>query len=139
MTQYLTRRSQFLWVARGGRWDSPFFRLQARKRPDTPHEPARIGLTVTKKIGNAVIRNRIKRRLREAVRHATSHERLSPQDIAGHDYVLIARTTALRAPFDSLVTTVIKGFAASRRHELTHHQSTSENMAQSRFPEQPTI
>ncbi len=58
---------------------------------------ARLGLTVTKKVGNAVVRNRIRRRLKEAVRlHAA-------RDMApGTDYVIVGRRELLNAPFDEL-------------------------------------
>jgi ribonuclease P protein component len=66
--------------------------LQARKRSDDG--PARVGFTVSKKVGNAVERNRVRRRLREIVRVAGSNRIRT-----GHDYVLIGRRAALKAPF----------------------------------------
>lgn len=65
--------------------------LQARRRGDDG--PARVGFTVSKKVGNAVERNRVRRRLREIVR-ATPLPLLN-----GHDYVLIGRRAALSLPF----------------------------------------
>jgi len=72
------------------------FVLQARRRSDDG--PARVGFTVSKKVGNAVERNRVRRRLREVVR-------LAPRDAmrSGYDYVLIARRTALNLPFERLI------------------------------------
>ena len=63
----------------------------------------RVGFTVTRKVGNAVTRNRIKRRLRAAVREASAD---CPCDLAGRDVALIARTEAAAAPFDQLVREV---------------------------------
>ncbi|MEL7303620.1 MAG: ribonuclease P protein component, partial [Pseudomonadota bacterium] len=58
---------------------------------------SRFGLTVTKKLGNAVVRNRIKRRLREAIRDQ------SPRSlVAGVDYVIVARRAAFDQPMVSL-------------------------------------
>jgi ribonuclease P protein component len=57
-----------------------------------------VGYTVTKKVGNAVVRNRIKRRLRAAVAE-TFPLSASP----GHDYVLLARRRAETVPFDALL------------------------------------
>lgn len=74
------------------------FTLQANRRGHLQAEQdqpgARIGFTVTKKVGNAVERNRIRRRLREAVRLS---EALSPAPET--DYVLVARREALSVPF----------------------------------------
>ncbi|QIS94613.1 ribonuclease P protein component [Nitratireductor mangrovi] len=59
--------------------------------------PPRLGLTVTKKTGNSVVRNRIRRRLREAVRvHAADDME------AGKDYVIVGRREIAAAPFDVL-------------------------------------
>lgn len=85
----------------------PGFVLQAIfDGTEEPTRPARFGLTVTKKIGNAVVRNRIRRRLRAAVGAA------SPQAQAGADYVLIARAAALTLPFERLVTDLSGCFTA---------------------------
>jgi len=81
----LTSRKEFLYVARGSRDVRPCVMIQAR-RSDAAGEGARMGFTATKKIGGAVIRNRAKRRLREAAR-----ELLPQYGLAGCDYVFIAR------------------------------------------------
>ncbi len=78
------------------------FALQAARRRATEGEPeaasCRFGFTVTKKVGTAVERNRIRRRLREAVRLS---EALSTEPET--DYVLLARREALTIPFARLV------------------------------------
>jgi len=90
----LRRRSEFLRAARGNRAGRSAFQLQAIGRDE--EEPG-IGFTVTKKTGNAPERNRIKRRLRAAVRACESGFR--PR----HDYVLVGRRDALTMPFHKLV------------------------------------
>ncbi len=90
----LTRRSEFLRAARGQRAGRPGFSLQAiASEADLPG----IGLTVSKKVGNSPERNRVKRRLREAVRSCSDAFR--PR----HDYVLIGRREALSLPFATLL------------------------------------
>ena len=88
----LRQRADFLAAASGARSTAPAFVLQMRKRTDAG--PARVGFTVSKKVGNAVERNRVRRRLRDIVRIANSE-----QIKAGHDYVLIGRRAALKVPF----------------------------------------
>jgi ribonuclease P protein component len=92
-------RADFLAAAKGRRQHQRGFVLQARQRSEAEDaSPApRFGFTVTKKTGNSVVRNRIRRRLREIVRlHATEDAR------PGMDYVLVGRIEALTAGFDQL-------------------------------------
>jgi ribonuclease P protein component len=91
----LRQRADFLAAASGTKAPGAAFVLQARQRTD--NGPPRCGFTVSKKVGNAVERNRVRRRLREIVRLG-GHERMR----AGHDYVLIGRRAALRLPFDRM-------------------------------------
>lgn len=103
----LTERRSFLAAARGRRCAVPGLVLQAIRRPDAgagtdtqAAAPAHIGLgiTATKKTGNAVARNRIKRRLRAAAR-----EVLPTRAKPGYDYVLIGRVTTIDRPWQSLL------------------------------------
>ena len=91
----LLKRQDFLAAAKARSFAAKGVVVQMRNRKDD--KPARLGFTVTKKLGGAVTRNRIKRRLREAAR-LTLPELAEP----GHDYVLIGRTTGLDRPFSSL-------------------------------------
>ena len=93
----LRKRADFVRAANGARMTARAFALQARKREGDDRDGARIGFTVTKKVGNSVVRNRIRRRLREAVRLGQALL-LRPD----HDYVLIARREALSMDFRAL-------------------------------------
>ncbi|WP_374306082.1 ribonuclease P protein component [Methylocella sp.] len=92
----LKKRADFLRAAKGGRQHARAFTLQAADRDETD-TPPRFGLTVTKKTGGAVKRNRIRRRLREALRLGAP---LPARP--GRDYVIIARIEALTQSFPSL-------------------------------------
>ena len=103
----LKRRADFLRAARGRKWVTPTIILQSHTRPNGEEAPPRFGFTATRKLGGAVVRNRVKRRMREAVR------RLSAGDVgAGRDYVLIGRGNAVQAPFRALVADLRSAVAA---------------------------
>jgi ribonuclease P protein component len=100
----LKRRSEFLRVAGTRRkWVAPGLILQVRRhgagtaaRSEGP--AIRVGFTVSRKVGNAVARNRARRRLRAAV------EQVMPvQAKEGYDFVVIGRQATLRRPFAALV------------------------------------
>ncbi len=82
----LQNRSDFLRAARAKRVPCGAFLLQARKRDETEPGGLRVGFTCSKKVGNAVIRNRAKRRLREIAR-----AELPRAGLPGWDYVLVGR------------------------------------------------
>ena len=98
----LKKRSDFLRVrAAGYRWAAPGLVLQAAPAPagkDTGAELARVGYTASRRIGNAIARNRAKRRLRAAVAHV-----MPASAQCGCDYVVIARAATLTRPFDALL------------------------------------
>jgi ribonuclease P protein component len=90
----LTRRAEFIAAARALRQGKPGFSLQARPRTDgEPATGIRVGFTCSRKVGNAVARNRAKRRLR-----AIARDVLPAEGRPGWDYVLVGgvRETAAR-------------------------------------------
>jgi ribonuclease P protein component len=91
----LTRRSEFLAAQRGEKRRGRLFLLEVLDRGDDG--PPRLGITVTRKAGNAVERNRIRRRIREAIR-----QHVGDDMAAGNDYVVVGRNEVLDAPFETL-------------------------------------
>ncbi len=94
--QRLRQRADFIAAASGAKAHASGFVLQSRARGDL--DPPRVGFTVSKKVGNAVERNRVRRRLREVVR-LSGADRMQ----AGRDYVLVGRRAALDLAFDRLI------------------------------------
>jgi ribonuclease P protein component len=92
--QVIRNRSDFLAANRGLRVARPGFVLLARPNDG---RGKRYGITVTKKIGNAVVRNRMKRRFRELLRAA-----LPVEGLADHDHVLIGREGGIERDFGQL-------------------------------------
>jgi ribonuclease P protein component len=108
----LTRRADFLAAARARRQSRPGLTLQARHRGAAePGTGIRVGYTCSKKVGNAVARNRAKRRLRAAARTV-----LPGHGRSGWDYVLIGRHQATaRLPFADLCDDIASALRALHR------------------------
>lgn len=92
----MTRRAEFLAANRGQRVPMPGFVLLVLDRKDGDPTP-RLGITITKKVGGAVIRNRMRRRFREIARAL-----LPERGIAGADHVLIGREGGIERDFGVL-------------------------------------
>ncbi len=98
----IKKRSDFLAANRGKRYATPGFVLLVRDRRDD--SPAiRLGITITKKVGNAVIRNRMRRRFR-----ALAQEMLADKGKAGADHILIGRDSGIERDFDALRVDMVK-------------------------------
>lgn len=105
----ISQRRDFLACARARKWAAPGMIVQGRARGDDA--PPRVGYTCSKKVGNAVTRNRAKRRLREAARAV-----IPGNGRTGWDYVLIGRAEAtLARDFPGLVGDLTK--ALERLHQ----------------------
>jgi ribonuclease P protein component len=126
----LTRRAEFQRVSRGRRRSSAAFLLQSAPRDaeKTTEKHPRIGLTVTKKIGGAVERNRIRRRLREALRAAFPLEAESDCD-----YVLVAKREALSRGFAELVDDMRSAFRAAAWERRSKARGTATHAAKDRI------
>ncbi|MCG3268630.1 ribonuclease P protein component [Yoonia sp. I 8.24] len=95
----LTKRADFVRASHAHRQGTPGIHLQARKRADGEAAGIRVGFTCSKKVGNAVARNRAKRRLREVARIV-----LPEMGRDGWDYVLVGRKDVTATlSFDTLI------------------------------------
>lgn len=116
MLDILNRRADFLAAARAVRHGRPGLLFQARRRaadeaPGVAPDRLRVGFTCSKKVGNAVARNRAKRRLREVARLE-----LPLHGHKGWDYVLVGRPEATAArPFDELRADLASALRATHR------------------------
>ncbi|MGH6872309.1 MAG: ribonuclease P protein component [Rhizomicrobium sp.] len=93
-------RADFLRAARGIRRSTASLTLETcpTPQPEARSGALRVGFTASRKVGNAVARNRAKRRLR-----AAAAALLPLYGAAGHDYVLVARAATLTRPFPALL------------------------------------
>ena len=106
----MAKRADYLKAASARRQGTNGFLLQARDRADGDPQ-VRIGFTASKKIGNAVLRNRAKRRLR-----ALAREVLAPAAQPGWDYVLVARPEAtVSRPYADLIADLQQALASIHR------------------------
>lgn len=123
---HLKDRRDFVRAARGGRsWATPGLVLQIRRRSalrDECCDMIRVGVTASRKVGGAVVRNRIRRRLRAAAK-----EVLSRHSRPGYDYVLIGRATTAHRPYESLVADLKQALKRMKVYrEETKHEHNRE-------------
>jgi len=105
---HLKNRADFLRAARGIRRSAAGLTLELCPTPAPATDGLRVGFTASRKVGNAVARNRAKRRLR-----AAAAALLPLHGLGGHDYVLVARTATLTRPFDDLLGDLTGALAAA--------------------------
>lgn len=104
----LKRRREFLAAAKGRKAGSRGLALQGRRRhgdDDRRSDEIRLGFTCSKKVGNAVARNRARRRLKAAAAMVAP-----AKGVSGCDYVLIGRRATIDYPFDRLVSEMEAAF-----------------------------
>jgi len=117
-------RADFLRVAAGRRKAvTPGLMLQAAPQPPDLAGGAalRVGFTASRKVGNAVVRNRAKRRLR-----AAAAEILSDAGSPGTDYVLIARSGTAERPYTALVGDLAAALRRVERSPAKHRSRAPE-------------
>ncbi|HYS44985.1 MAG TPA: ribonuclease P protein component, partial [Rhizomicrobium sp.] len=116
IVDHLKKRADFLRAARGIRRVEGAITLETCVTPEALPAPEaspgrlRVGFTASKKIGNAVARNRAKRRLR-----AAASQLLPLLGRPGHDYVLVARGTTVARPFPALLSDIATALKAAHR------------------------
>lgn len=108
----LKKRSEFLALRRGQKRRGKYFLLEILDRDGVGSTKPRVGYTVTRKQGNAVQRNRIRRRLKEAVR-LNSHL----FENAYHDYVLVGHKDLLEAEFSDIIYVLKQRFLSHKNSD----------------------
>ncbi len=127
VTTIRLRRDFLAAAASGNKFITNSFIVQHRAREaahPVPEGLIRFGFTATKKLGGAVVRNRTKRRLREAVRTSAL-----PLAAAGHDYVIIARSKALTCDFTELERDMRFAFSRIGANKKPLHSKHDRNEA----------
>ncbi len=111
----LTQRHEFLRVQAAPRVGTATLVLHRLPNPTLAEGASRVGFTVTKRCGGAVERNRIKRRLRAAVRQIIGRigEPLT-------DYVIIGKPATLNAPFDHITRDLTYAVKRHAKHTPPH-------------------
>lgn len=117
----LKKRAQFQRVRGGVRWSAAAFLLEGKARTEQGESTPRFGFTVTRKLGGAVVRNRIRRRLKAAIAE-TALQHANP----AFDYVVIARLPGLDQPYADL-----------RNDFATAFRKVHDSAARSRTPKVP--
>ena len=119
----LKKRPDFVAAAKAQRYYGKHIVVESRERTESESNSARLGFTVTKKAGNAVTRNRIKRRLR------TATALLDDVFLPNRDYVIVARTQCAHMPFDDLklhieegITQVVNAPIGKKRYRKQNHK-----------------
>jgi ribonuclease P protein component len=116
----LKSRPQFLAVRTGEVRRGRAFLLEVLDR-HAPEDPPRVGFTVTKKHGNAVERNRMRRRLKAAVRQSAAFAMKN-----GHDYVIVARREVLDTPFAELTARLVERIESTPKQGKPRHGAPRE-------------
>lgn len=122
----LKKRAEFLRLRGGARFATAAFVLETKPRPPAKNAEApdpgvpRFGFTITKAIGNAVMRNFIRRRLKAAIAEVAPDAARS-----SHDYVLIARLAASKRPFPDLKKDLEQAF------QRVHHPASEKRRVKS--------
>ena len=109
----LKHRREFLKASNAPAWKTPGVIVQACQRGD--EAPARAGFTVTKKLGNAVARNKIRRRIKEAVRLVAKDKFAT-----GTDYVFIGRQMARDRSFNLLMEDIDQALEHLNNGQTNH-------------------
>ena len=120
----LKKRPEYLRIRGGRRWSGRPFLIECKPRSviNTDGETARFGFTVTKKLGNAVKRNRIRRRLKSAA------SMLAPEFADPTcDYVILARGAALDCDFQYLCRDMESAFKKLKSNDKTNRQGGARN------------
>lgn len=122
----LRKRAEFQRVRGGGRASTSSFVLEGKARVPSADAQARFGFTVTKKLGGAVVRNRIRRRLKAAIGELVV--RMADRQF---DYVIVARDAALERPFVELVSDLELAFKRvhAGKSRSGGREKSSENAA----------